>query len=52
MSTKGGPVFTLSLPGGQLAPCPSVSYGTAFTPLWWHMNYFQMTRISINLLLL
>jgi len=26
MSTKGGPVFTFSLPGGRLAP--TVSYAT------------------------
>ena len=28
MSTKGGPVFAFSLPGGRLAPLASVSYGT------------------------
>jgi len=30
MSTKGGPVFIFSLPGGWLAPCPStpVNYPT------------------------
>jgi len=29
MSTKGGPVFTFSLPGGRLAPLLPVSYTTA-----------------------
>jgi len=28
MTGKGGPVFTFSLPGGWLAPCPCVSYAT------------------------
>jgi len=29
MSTKGAQVFTFSLPGGRLVPCPPVSYATA-----------------------
>jgi len=29
----GGPVFTFSLQGGWLAPCPSVSYATAGNPI-------------------
>jgi len=28
MSTKGGPIFTFSLPGGRLAPSPPISYAT------------------------
>jgi len=28
MSNKGGPVFTLSLPGGRLTPLTPVSYAT------------------------
>ena len=31
MSTKRGPVFTFSLPGGRLAPCPLVNYAIGFT---------------------
>jgi len=33
MSAKGGPLFTVRLPEGQLAPLPPVSYGTALVPL-------------------
>jgi len=28
-STRGGPGFTFSLPGGGSPPCPPVSYATA-----------------------
>jgi len=30
MSTKRGPVFTFSFPGGRLAPLPPASYATTY----------------------
>jgi len=43
MSTKGGPVFTFSLPGEQLAPCPPVNYATARK-----YTYMRVTRFKIK----
>jgi len=31
VSTRGGPVFTFSLPWGRLAPLPPASYATGYS---------------------